>query len=86
MSKQSKSLLVVTTSKPLPPEQIDRIRQVLQPVAEQCGMQPMVVGPGTHVGVHSDLRPLLEQLVAEQVKTNELLGGLAQSLNDLRQR
>ncbi|WP_236233224.1 hypothetical protein [Pseudomonas tohonis] len=82
MNEQSKPLLVVNSTKPLTMDQVERLRRQMLPFTEQVGLHLLVVSEDLQVGIHSDLRPLMEQQLAEQAKTNELLLALIQALAD----
>lgn len=80
MNGQEQSLLVVSTDRPMKEETRQFLVSQLTPVAESMGMKPLVLSDGLQAGVHSDIRPLLESLVAEQQKTNALLSALVEAL------
>ncbi|WP_374979023.1 hypothetical protein PSGK_18945 [Pseudomonas solani] len=80
MNEQSKPLLVVNSTRPLTLEQVERLRSQMLPFTEQVGLHLLVVSEDLQVGIHSDLRPLMEQQLAEQTKTNVLLLALVQAL------
>ncbi|MCY1367009.1 hypothetical protein D9M69_539240 [compost metagenome] len=80
MSEQEPSLLVLTTDKALSEATRERLMEAMVPIAKAMGCNPMVLGDGLQVGIHSDIRPLLESMVAEQQKTNSLLAALVEAL------
>lgn len=80
MNEQEPSLLVLTTDKALSESTRERLLDALEPIAKAMGCNPMVLGDGLQVGIHSDIRPLLESMVTEQQKTNTLLLSLVEAL------
>lgn len=82
MKDQDESLLVVRSKARLTLEQMNNIQSRLTPIAEKMGITPLVVDEGLDVGVHSDIRPLLEEQLVEQRQTNQLLIMLIESLSE----
>lgn len=80
MKEPEPSLLVMTANQPLSETTRERLLDALEPIAKAMGCNPMVLGDGLQVGIHSDIRPLLEVMVAEQQKTNSLLAALVEAL------
>ncbi|WP_245586478.1 hypothetical protein [Metapseudomonas resinovorans] len=80
MNVQEQSLLVVRTDKPMERETRLFLLDQLKQIAEPMGMKPLVLSDGLQAGIHSDIRPLLESMVAEQQKTNSLLAALVEAL------
>lgn len=82
MSEQSKPLLVVNSTNPLSEVQAELLRSQLLPFTEQLGLHLLVVSEDIRVGIHSDLRPLIERQLAEQLRTNDLLESLVLALSE----
>lgn len=82
MKDQEGLLLVVKAKGRLTPEQAEKIQSLLTPIAEKMGITPLIVDEGLDVGVHSDIRPLLEEQLTEQRKTNQLLLMLIEALSE----
>jgi hypothetical protein len=82
MSERVESLLVITTRGNNNPEVLDRIGQLIEPIAKSLGMNHLVVGDGVEVGIHSDIKPVLERMIEEQAKTNTLLAALVSAMAD----
>ncbi|MCY1375551.1 hypothetical protein D9M69_629750 [compost metagenome] len=80
MSERVESLLVLSTSRAITMEAKDRMVEAITPLAQAMGCEPLVLTDGLEVGVHADLRPLLESIVVEQQKTNSLLAALVEAL------
>lgn len=80
MNDSQKSLLVLSTGLALSQEKVDRISESIQPLAESLGCRALVLNNGLQAGIHSDIRPLLGDLLDEQRKTNQLLHLLIQAL------
>ncbi|MGV5083099.1 hypothetical protein [Pseudomonas aeruginosa] len=80
MSDSQKSLLVLSTDLALSRETAEQLSERLQPIAESLGCKPLVLSGGFQVGIHSDIRPLLGDLLGEQRTTNQLLHLLIQAL------
>ncbi len=80
MSERVESLLVLSTSRAITLEAKEKMVEAIAPLAQAMGCEPLVLTDGLEVGVHSDLRPLLESLLAEQKKTNGLLTALVDAL------
>jgi hypothetical protein len=45
-------------------------------------MNHLVVADGVEVGIHSDIKPVLERMIEEQAKTNTLLAALVSAMAD----
>jgi hypothetical protein len=82
MSERVESLLVITTRGNNNPEVLDRIGQLIELIAKSLGMNHLVVGDGVEVGIHSDIKPVLERMLEEQAKTNTLLAALVSAMAD----
>ena len=82
MKDQDESLLVVRAKGRLTLEQMNNIQSLLTPIAEKMGITPLVVDEGLDVGVHSDIRPLLEEQLVEQRQTNQLLLMLIEAMGE----
>ncbi len=80
MNDQNKSLLVLTCSQVLRAEQRRSVQEVLNPLADSMGMKAIALDGGMDIGIHSDIKPLIEAQLAEQKKTNELLLMLIQAM------
>ncbi|AYW41542.1 TPA: hypothetical protein ACKPYC_000668 [Pseudomonas aeruginosa] len=80
MNDSQKSLLVLSTDLALSQEKTEQLSERLHPIAESLGCKPLVLSGGLQVGIHSDIRPLLGELLDEQRKTNQLLHLLIQAL------
>lgn len=82
MSEHAESLLVLSTSRAITLEAKERLVEAITPLARALGCEPLVLTDGLEVGIHADLRPLLESMLAEQQKTNGLLLALVEALAD----
>jgi hypothetical protein len=76
------SLLVITTRGNNDPEVLNQIGQLIEPIAKSLGMNHLVVGDGVEVGIHSDIKPVIERMIEEQAKTNTLLAALVSAMAD----
>lgn len=82
MSEPVESLLVLTTDQHVSRETMNCLQERLAPIAESIGAKPMVVTGGMQVGIHSDIRPLIAEMLEEQRKTNQLLTALIEAMGD----
>lgn len=73
MSEQNKSLLAIKLQQKITSEQRKHILEAVTPVAKSMGMKPLVLDGGIDVGIHSDIKPLIERQLVLQQQTNELL-------------
>lgn len=80
MSERAESLLVLTTDRALSMEARERLSQALAPIADSLGAKPLVLSEGMQAGIHSDIRPVMDEMLAEQRKTNMLLSALIEAM------
>ena len=80
MSEQEKSLLVLSTSKPITQQQKELMAEAITPIANSMGMAALILTDGIEVGIHSDIRPLMQAMIDKQQTTNELLAALVDAL------
>ncbi len=78
----SKSLLVIKADRALSREHHELLKKMVAPIAERCGCEVLVADECLDVGIHSDIKPLIEQQLIEQRKTNELLMTLIEALSE----
>ena len=81
-AERVESLLVITTRGNNNPEVLNQIGQLIEPIAKSLGMNHLVVGDGVEVGIHSDIKPVLERMIEEQARTNTLLAALVSAMAD----
>lgn len=82
MSEHVESLLVLSTNAQLKQETLQFLEKQLRPIADKLGAKPLVVDNGMQVGIHSDIRPLIADMLEEQRKTNQLLTALIEAMGD----
>lgn len=71
------SLLVVKTSQNLTKDQIEKIHQAVNPVADRLGLEVMVAGNEMDIVIHQDVAPLLKELIAEARQQTAAINRLA---------
>lgn len=82
MSDSGKSLLVVKADERLSPERREYLLQALKPVADSLNLVPLIAESGLDVGIHSDIKPLIEKQIGIQKQTNHLLMMLIDALSE----
>lgn len=78
--EQSKSLLLIKSSKMMTQEFYQRLKEITTPIAERCGCEVLIADESFDASIHSDIKPLIEEQLSEQRKTNELLLMLIEAL------
>lgn len=63
-NKSSNGLLVLKLSKPTTANVIDELTEVIAPIADKLGVEPMVVPPGVDVGLKMGSEALLLRVCA----------------------
>jgi MFS superfamily sulfate permease-like transporter len=62
MEENKKGILVVKVDESLSMETCDRIKSILEPLAEEQNIQIIIAPDGMDVEIHRDLSPVLEEL------------------------
>lgn len=82
MKERVESLLVVRSEGRLRGDSREMMLASLSPIAAQMGMRVLILDGGLDAGIHSDIRPLIEEQLVEQRKTNQLLMMLIAALGE----
>lgn len=88
----TKPILVVQATTHLSREQQSELLRIIRPVAEAIGAEPLVSDASSHVALHQDLTPILEEMKKQTALLQELVSyprkaeQQAQLLRDVQSR